>query len=204
MAMPASQSFVSPDEYLALERADEHRHEYVGGRIYAMTGASRAHNVIATNTSRALGNQLSARPCETYQSDMRVKVSDTGMYAYPDVVVACGTPAFEDTHVDTLLNPTVIIEVLSPSTEAYDRGDKFAHYRRLASLREYVLIAQDRVHAEHYARQGDRGEQWLLTELAAPSTSSGQALDVTLPLVSLGCTLALADIYDRVLPAPRA
>jgi Uma2 family endonuclease len=142
MAMPASQSFASPAEYLALERAAEHRHEYVSGRVYAMTGASREHNVIATNTSRALGNQLSGRPCETYQSDMRVKVSETGMYTYPDVVVACGTPAFEDAYVDTLLNPTVIIEVLSPSTEAYDRGEKFAHYRRLPSLREYLLIAQ--------------------------------------------------------------
>jgi Uma2 family endonuclease len=105
--------------------------------------------------------------------------------------VACGQPAFEDTHVDTLLNPTVIVEVLSPSTEAYDRGDKFAHYRRLASLRDYMLIAQDRVLVEHYARQD---AQWVLTEFAG--------LDDAMPLASIGCVLRLRDIYERVMPDP--
>jgi Uma2 family endonuclease len=191
MAMPASQTLLTPEEYLAFERAAEYKHEYVGGRVYAMTGASRAHNLIAHNTGRELGNQLRGRPCETYPSDMRVKVSETGLYTYPDIVVACGQPAFEDTHVDTLLNPTVIVEVLSPSTEAYDRGDKFAHYRRLASLRDYMLIAQDRVLVEHYARQD---AQWVLTEFAG--------LDDAMPLASIGCVLRLRDIYERVMPDP--
>jgi Uma2 family endonuclease len=189
MAMPAMESLLTPAEYLAFERAAEYKHEYVGGRVYAMTGASREHNVITINVLASLHAQLCGRPCETYPSDMRVKVSETGMYTYPDVVVACGEPAFEDASVDTLLNPTAIVEVVSPSTEAYDRGEKFAHYRRLASLREYVLVAQDRVRVEHYVR---RGEQWLLTELAG--------LDATLPLESLGCALALADVYERVTP----
>ena len=189
MAMPALESPLTPAEYLAFERAAEYKHEYVGGRVYAMTGASREHNVIAWNVLGALHALLRGHPCEAYPSDMRVKVSETGMYTYPDVVVACDEPAFEDAHVDTLLNPTVIVEVLSPSTEAYDRGEKFAHYRRLASLREYVLIAQDRVRIEHYVR---RGEQWLLTELAG--------VDATLALESLDCALALADVYERVTP----
>ena len=190
MAMPALESLLTPDEYLALERAAERKHEYIGGRVYEMSGASRAHILITLNVGAELRRHLRGRPCETYASEMRVRVSETGMYTYPDVVVACGEPAFEDAHVDTLLNPTVIVEVLSPSTEAYDRGEKFSHYRRLASLREYVLIAQDRVRVEHYARQGERGEQWLLTELAG--------LGDALALPAIGCTLALADIYERV------
>src|SRR5919198_4874617 len=118
----------TPEEYLALERAARHKSEYVNGRIYALAGASRAHNLIVVNVSAELRAQLRGRPCETYASDMRVKVSQTGLYTYPDVVVVCGEPRFEDAQVDTLLNPTVIIEVLSESTESYDRGEKFAHY----------------------------------------------------------------------------
>ena len=131
----------TPEEYLALERQAEYRSEFFHGEIFAMAGASREHNLIAGNVSRELGNQLKGRPCETYQSDMRVKVSDTGLYTYPDVVVACGELAFEDDEVDTLLNPTLLIEVLSESTESYDRGKKFGYYRTIQSLAEYLLVA---------------------------------------------------------------
>lgn len=184
-----SQPFVTPQEYLALERRAEGKSEYVNGMVYAMTGASREHNLIALNVASELRTQLRGRPCETYTSDMRVKVSATGMYTYPDVVALCGEPAFEDAQVDTLLNPAVIVEVLSESTERYDRGENFAHYRRIASLREYVLVAQDRARVEHYAR---RDEQWLLTEI--------DGLEGELALPSLGCTLRLADVYERVAP----
>ena len=186
----ASQSqLVTPQEYLALERRAEMRSEYVNGRVYAMTGASRKHNLIAGNVFAELRAQLRGRPCEAYTVNMRVKVADTGLYTYPDVVALCGEPLFEDARVDTLLNPAVIVVVLSESTERYDRGEKFAHYRRLASLREYVLVAQDQVRVEHYARQG---EQWLLTEVAE--------LDAGLALPSIECCLRLRDVYERVAP----
>jgi Uma2 family endonuclease len=123
---------------------------------------------------------------------MRVKVRETGLYTYPGVAVACGEPRFEDSHVDTLLDPTIIVEVLSDSTEGYDRGAKFAHYRRLASLREYVLIAQDAMRVERYVREG---ECWVLTEATDPAEA--------LALTSVGCTIPLRDVYERVeLPAP--
>jgi Uma2 family endonuclease len=177
----------TPKEYLTLERKAEHKSEYFDGQIYAMTGASREHNLIAGNVFGEIRTRLRGRPCEVYMSEMRVKVRETGLYTYPDVVAVCGEPRFEDAEVDTLLNPTLLIEVLSPSTEAYDRGRKSAHYRRLASLAEYVLMAQDRMHVEHYARHGER---WVLTEV---SDSDG-----VLTLPSLGCEVPLAEIYERV------
>ena len=183
-------TYYTPEQYLELERAAEHRSEYVSGQVYAMSGASRAHNLIATNLLREVSLQLRGRPCETYPGDMRVKVSGTGLYTYPDVSIACGDPRFEDDHVDTLLNPTVIFEVLSPSTEAYDRGAKFAHYRRLESISDYVLLSQDRPLVEHYLRQGDDSGTWLLTEVTG--------LDGFLHLTSVGCKLALSDVYERV------
>ena len=187
MPPPLVQPLMTPAEYLAAERGAASRSEYVNGRVYALAGASRVHNLIVGNTFAELRAQLRGRPCEVYVSDMRVKVEHTGMYTYPDVVGVCGEPAFEDEHLDTLLNPAVIIEVLSPSTERYDRGEKFVHYRRLASLQEYVLIAQDIRRIDHYRRDGD---SWVLTEVSEP--------DAALVLESLGATLALADIYDRV------
>src|SRR6476661_5007696 len=150
MPAPPTSHYTS-DQYLALEREAEYRSELVNGQIYSMSGASREHNLITTNLSREISTQLRGKPCETYSSDMRVKISPTGMYTYPDVTVACGEPRFEDDHVDTLLNPTVIVEVLSPSTEAYDRGEKFAHYRKLDTLSDYVLISQDKARVEHFA-----------------------------------------------------
>jgi Uma2 family endonuclease len=185
-----TKAYFTPQQYLALEREAEYKSEYVGGQIYAMSGASREHNLIAGNIFAELHAQLRSQPCEAYMSDMRVKVSPTGMYTYPDVVVVCGEPQFEDEHVDTLLNPTVLIEVLSPSTEAYDRGEKFAHYRRLTSLTDYLLVSQDKARVEHFVRQGNKSSQWVLTEISG--------LDGELLLASIGCKVALGDVYNKV------
>ncbi len=187
MSSPVVQPRYTPEEYLALERKATQKSEYVNGQVFAMSGASRAHNLIAGNVYREISSQLKGRPCEAYVSDMRVKVSTTGLYSYPDVVAVCGEIRFDDEQKDTLLNPTVLVEVLSSSTEAYDRGEKFAYYRRLESLQEYVLIAQDKVRVEHFVRQGD---QWVLTEASN--------LDDTVHLASIGCRLALREIYDKV------
>jgi Uma2 family endonuclease len=178
---------LTPAEYLARERKTEHKSEYLKGEIYAMTGASRSHNRIALNVAGELRTQLRERPCEAFIADMRIKVNPTGLYTYPDVAVVCGEPEFEDRELDTLLNPTVIVEVLSESTEAYDRGEKFAHYRRLESVAEYVLIAQDRIRIERFVRDG---EQWILTEVSDPAG--------VLMLEAIACRLELRDIYERV------
>jgi Uma2 family endonuclease len=178
----------TPEEYLALERQAQCKSEYYAGEIFAMAGASRWHNLIVTNVLRELSLQLKGRPCTTYPSDMRVKVSPTGLYTYPDVTVVCGEAQFEDHQQDTLLNPTLIVEVLSESTEAHDRGGKFAHYRKLPSLMEYVLIAQTKPHIEHYVRQPDN--RWLLAE--------ADRLADTIHLPSIDCHLALAEVYDKL------
>jgi Uma2 family endonuclease len=130
------------EEYLALERKSPIKHEYHDGEMFAMAGVSRAHSLIAGNLFRVVSTQLVDRPCEVHINDIRVLVSPTGLYTYPDIVTVCGEARFEDSEVDTLLNPNAIVEVLSASTEAYDRGKKFAHYRRLESLQEYVMVAQ--------------------------------------------------------------
>lgn len=185
---PQPKPRLTPEDYLAIERSAEFKSEYFDGEIFAMAGASRAHNSIVLNTGSEIRQHLKNRSCKAYVNDMRVKVNPTGLYAYPDVIVVCGKEQFEDTHLDTLLNPTLIIEVLSDSTEAYDRGRKFEHYRHLDSLVEYVLIAQQRPHIESYRRQPD--QQWLLTECSG--------LDATLRLQSIDCDLALAEIYAKV------
>jgi len=175
-------------EYLAFERAATTKHEYRGGEVVAMASASREHNLIVANLVAELRAALRGRPCETYPSDMRLRVTETGLYTYPDVVVVCGEPQFEDAEVDTLLNPTLIVEVLSPSTEAYDRGDKFEQYRTLPSLREYLLVSQHRPHVERFIRQ--EGNTWLLTET--------RGIDATVRLEAIDCTLSLAEVYDRI------
>lgn len=181
----------SPEEYLALERAAAFKSEYVDGRVYAMTGASRKHGLIVFNLARELGRQLKERPCEAFIADMRVKAATARNYRYPDIAVVCGAPQFEDPQADTLLNPTLLIEVLSPSTEASDRGEKFAEYQRIPSLREYLLVAQDRPRIDHYVRQ-DVG--WLLTVAEGP--------DARLMLDAIACALELREIYWRVLDEP--
>lgn len=182
------ETFVSEDEYLRRELEADYKSEYFNGEIFAMGGASEAHVSIVTNLIAALKPQFKNRPCRVYANDLRLRVSPTGLYTYPDVIVVCGERKFYEKQKDTLLNPTVIFEVLSKSTQDYDRGQKFEQYRALDSLQEYITIAQYRTHVEHHARQ--QANRWLLTEINAP--------DAVLHLTSLECELALADIYDGV------
>ena len=181
-------TYLTPEEYLALERQAETKSEYFNGEVFAMVGASRKHNLIAGNIFGELRQQLKEKPCEAYTSDMRVRIPATGLYTYPDVVVACGEPKFEDEFVDTLLNPTVIVEVLSASTASYDRIKKFGYYRTIESLSEYLLVAQDEYKVEQYAKQPDG--RWLLTDI--------RSLEGVVELASIKCRLVLADVYDKV------
>ncbi len=181
----------TPQEYLAMERAADYKSEYVSGEIFAMAGTSFKHAIIVANLIRELGGQLRGAPCRAVANDLRVSVQATRAYTYPDVVVVCGPPQFGDEHLDTLLNPTVLIEVLSDSTEAFDRGGKFAHYRRLESLQEYVLITQTLMRVEHFVRDGER---WVLSELSQPEDM--------LRLASLQAAVRLSDIYEDVELAP--
>ena len=178
---------MSVAEYLALERNSDIKHEYLDGEVYAMAGAKEGHNLITGNVVTALNVQLRHRPCRVYPSDMRVKLP-TGLRTYPDVSIVCDKPQFEDDERDTLLNPEVIIEVLSPSTEKYDRGRKFQHYRTLTSLQEYILISQEAHRVERYLRQGDG--TWVLSDIIG--------LDSSITLTKIDCTLQLADIYAKV------
>lgn len=187
METTVAQAFLSPKEYLARERKALTKSEYRNGQMHAVPRVNRWHNLITVNISSEIHIKLRNRVYEVYPSNMRVKVSSTGRYTYPDVVVVCEEPRFEDSHFDTLLNPTVLIEVLSPSTAAYDRGEKFASYQKLDSLCEYVLISQDRVRVEHYLRQE---QTWDLTEF--------HFLSDVFRLVSIKCELSLQAIYAKV------
>jgi len=174
---------ISADEYLQRERATAgERHEYVHGWLIDMAAAaSWSHSVITSNLDRELGLQLKETDCRTASRDLIVPFPETDRYAYPDLVVVCGGPALDADRSDLLYNPAVVFEVLSPSTEGYDRGEKFAHYRQLESLQEYFLVAQDRPHIEHYVRQADGS--WRFTETDALDTAvTCPSLDVTLPL----------------------
>lgn len=177
----------TPQEYLALERKSIEKNEYVNGRIRTMAGANRYHNLISGSLFGELRDQLRNHPCEVYVSNMRLWVEQTGLYTYADGIVACGHPRFEDEERDTLLNPTLVAEIYSPATEAYDRGAKFAHYRYLESLQEYILIAQNRMQVDHYARMG---KQWLLTVFSRP--------DEVLLLPSIECAVPLSEIYAQI------
>ena len=188
MATVAAQTYFTPEEYISLERKAEYKSEYFNGHIIAMSGASRQHNLIVTNISGELHLQFKGRGCEVYTNDMRVRPSPRDTYVYPDVVVVCGEPEFEDAVFDTLLNPVVIVEVLSPSTERRDRGEKFTRYKHLASLQEYLLVSQDKVWVEHHRRHST---QWVLSHY--------RAREDVLPLPSIGCELPLHDIYARVI-----
>jgi Uma2 family endonuclease len=188
VARPQQPIAMTEPEYLEFERASDLKHEFIAGDVFAMTGASEVLNLICTSTSYILYGQLRNRPCKVYPSDMRLKVGAAKLYTYPDITVVCGEAQFTDDLLDTLVNPTVIIEVLSPSTERYDRGKKFQDYRQIESLREYVLISQDSPHIERFLRQ-DHGK-WELTD------ASG--LDVTLELMSIACMLPLTDVYEKV------
>jgi Uma2 family endonuclease len=177
---------LTPQEYLAIERKAEFKSEFFDGEMFAMSGASRNHNLLLTNLGAEFREQLRNRPCESYGSDMRVGAGDD--YFYPDASVVCEKPLLADKAGDVLLNPVVIAEILSPSTEAYDRGKKFERYRRIASLRHYLLITQDRMHVELYTRT-ETGD-WLLSEANGP--------EGVIELSSAGCRLALSDLYEKV------
>jgi Uma2 family endonuclease len=187
------------EEYLAFERASEERHEYLDGVIYAMAGAmageSEDHGTICMNLSISLGSQLRGTPCRVFSKDTKVRCGPyrphtrEGLYAYPDLVVVCGSSQYHDQIRDVLLNPTVIVEVLSPSTEAFDRGEKFRRYRAwLPTLTDYLLVAQDSPFIEHYHRQEDG--TWALRTL--------EGLHAHVPLETIGCTVSLADVYERI------
>ncbi len=178
---------LTPEQYLELDRASQLRNEYYDGRMYAMSGGTHAHAIVARNLTSAIQSAVGTR-CIATQSDLRVRVSPAGLYTYPDIVVVCGQPQYVDGRKDTLANPILVAEVLSPSTEAYDRGFKSVQYRTLETLQEYVLVSQTEPRVEVFRRQA--GGTWLLSESAG--------LDASCALESLACNIKLADIYSQV------
>jgi Uma2 family endonuclease len=185
-------TILTAEQYLEIERKADYKSEFFNGEMFAMAGAQRAHNQLVASLVRELGQQFRGRPCDVYPSDMRVRVKSTGLYTYPDVTAVCGEQRFADGQTDTLLNPSLIVEVLSSSTEAYDRGRKFEHYQSIESLREYLLVASDRMHVDLYSTQPDG--RWLLTSASLPEDS--------LILESVGAELLLADLYEKVELSP--
>ncbi len=181
------QSFMTLEEYFQLEESSEIRHEYYRGRVFAMAGASEKHTDIVSSIQFSLYGQTRQRNCKVRASDMRVGIKSIDFFAYPDVVIVCGKRELDNQLPNTLLNPTVLVEVLSRSTAEYDRGDKFEAYRMMASLQEYLLVSQNSVRVEHYVRQG---EAWLFTETTR--------LEDTIILPSIDCTLLVSDIYEKV------
>ena len=194
MALTQPKTYLTPEQYLEIERKAEFKSEYYQGEMFPMAGAKWAHNLLVGNLVRELGQQLRSRPCAVCPSDMRVRVNTSGLYTYPDVVVVCGKPEFPDDQLDTLLNPNLLVEVLSPSTEAYDRGRKFELYRTIESLGEYLLVSSDRVQVDLYTRQPDG--RWLLT--------SASGVEASLDLQSVGCRIGLSDLYEKVDLSPAA
>jgi len=182
-----AESFIFESEYLEMEEISEIKHEYYQGEIFAMAGASEKHNLIVTNVITALNTQLKKRPCRVYPGNMRLKIEETGLYTYPDVMAVCGEREFSNEKKNTLLNPDVIIEVLSDSTEGYDRGEKSRHYRQIDSLKEYILISQNFRRIERYSRNHDH--KWLLTE--------SDKTDGIILLENIGCELSIPEVYDK-------
>ncbi|MCX6366562.1 MAG: Uma2 family endonuclease [Armatimonadetes bacterium] len=176
------------EEYIAIEEASEIKHEFRDGKILAMAGAAPDHVGIVSDLTYLIRSQLRGNQCRVYAADLRVRVTPEGRYSYPDLVVVCGTPVFDDTKPQALINPTLIIEVLSDSTAAYDRGDKFHDYRQVPTLTDYVLVAQDRAYIEHYQRQGE-SELWLY--------QAAEGLDATLLISGLNLSLPLVDVYAQ-------
>ena len=183
-----AQPRLTPEQYLEAERSANFRHEYYNGQIYAMSGGSFQHFQIIGNISGELRAMLKKRPCAVGSSDLRLRVSPDGLYTYPDVIVICGDPRFADDRRDTLLNPALIVEVLSPSTEAYDRGFKSAQYRTVESLEEYALVSQAEPRVEVFRRQP--GGHWLLSEAVG--------LEAVCQFESLDCDVPLSEIYAKV------
>ena len=186
-AQPVPQ--LSFEDWLAAERAaTDQRSEFVAGEVFAMTGATEAHNLIVANVVRELGNALKGRPCRVYPSDLKVRIEAENIGTYPDAMVICGDRAFYDDRRDVVTNPTLIVEVLSESSEAYDRGNKFRHYRALPSLQAYLLLSQQRMQVELFVRQPD--QSWNLSAFADPTDR--------IPLAAIGAELVLGEAYDKV------
>lgn len=190
----AAVPYLTPEQYLEIERTSEVRSEYLHGEMFAMSGTSFNHNRVVRNTDRLLGQRLEGSGCDVFVIDIKVHVPATGLYTYPNIVVACRPIQALDKHQDTLTHPLLIVEVLSPSTRNYDRGEKFRHYRSIPSFREYLLLAQDEIRAEHHLRQADGS--WLFREFTGAS-------DVV-HLASINCDVTLAAIYRDVEFPPTA
>jgi Uma2 family endonuclease len=197
MVSPQPRIRCTVEDYLALERASEERHEYLDGDIYAMAGESPEHGAICMNLSVIIGSQLRGTPCQAFAKDMKVRSGPIplpghpmkGLFSYPDLLVVCGDLEFHDPFRDVLLNPTLIVEILSDSTEAFDRGDKFRRYRTfLPMLTDYLLVAQDKPLIDHYHRVEEN--RWELIAI--------EGLGAQLHLESINCTLRLAEVYDRI------
>lgn len=200
MASAAKTSRITPEDYLARERLAEFKSEFYDGQVWplgepirGMAGTTRVHNLIAGNLFREISLQLKDRPCEAYIGDIRVRERSSDSYTYPDIVAVCGGPYFEDDHFDTLTNPDVIVEVLSPSTEAWDRGGKFEYYRRFLSLKEYCLVSQDRILVERFVRQG---EGWMLV--------IHNQIEGRLAIQAISCEIPLREVYRNVTFDPLA
>ncbi|MCY2992291.1 MAG: Uma2 family endonuclease [Planctomycetota bacterium] len=188
MGLPQHTRKLTPAEYLEIERAATYRSECFDGEMFAMAGGSARHSLIKVNLCGEIRARLKGAPCTAYDSDLRILVFATGLYTYPDASVICGRLEFEDERRDSVLNPTLLVEVLSDSTEAYDRGKKFSHYRQIPALREYLLVSQEEPKIERFLRNDDG--TWTLTEVSGP--------DAILPLPSLGVEISLREVYDKV------
>ena len=189
MSAKTKPKYISPEEYLMMERQSLEKHEYFDGEIFQMAGSSNQHNIITSNIIISLGGQLKKRDCRVYPPDMRVHIPKTGLFTYPDVLVVCGKPQFlPDANLDTLTNPILIVEILSASTEGYDKGAKFDNYRSLESLREYVLVSQDAKKIIRYTKQENGG--WFLMDFIGDKTE--------IELSSVECSMTMEDVYDKV------
>lgn len=188
--IPQEKQKMTPEDYLEFEKNSELRHEYFDGEIFAMVGARKNHNRVSSNTSSILWNQLKSTQCDVFISDMRVKIAEIDKYTYPDIVVACDKVEFVEEELDSLLNPVVIIEILSDTTESYDRGLKFTHYRLIESLQEYILISQYHCQVEKFKRDNEREGIWFY--------SSVEDMNASVKIDSINCELALSEVYHRV------
>jgi Uma2 family endonuclease len=188
MSLPQTSRRFTEAEYLEIERAAEFKSEFFDGEMFAMAGGTPQHSLIATNLAREFGNRLVNNPCAAYNADLRIKVNPTGLCTYPDLSVICGALEFAEGTDDTILNPTVLAEVLSNSTEAYDRGRKFENYRQITTLREYLLVSQTEPRIEQFVRQSDG--RWLLNEALG--------LEKKLEMPSLKITISLSEVFAKV------
>ncbi len=189
MGLPKQLSYFTPQEYLNIERESEIRHEYLDGCVYAMAGESPDHSTICFNLAVIIGTQLRGKPCQGFSPNMKVRTDPSDLFSYPDLTVVCGEPVYHDNRRDVLLNPTVIFEVLSPSTEKYDRGDKFRRYREnIPSLTDYVLVSQSTPKIEHYTKQ--ENDEWVKVEVSG--------LENELNIASIDCRIPLSEVYENI------